>query len=293
MADDKPRRRSNPVTGANAMLYAQRWKVEHPRAYWLLADAALKMAARGQRLSITAVSEVVRATYIPHERNEVPFKLNNTLRAALAGCSRPTTRKSLAAGSRSARAYRTESLGTGERMNRETFSEACLQALNEELEVFAPIRCTVNLHSRFIGSMLGTYGIEPELDYPLDVFFDEAKEDIDKSIAYRERGKKGGRPKKAPEVKTFSETGFNQSEKCLKAPAEKVSSLNGKGIASIQDKTLQVITRQDIHINKEEEESFPFQCLKAFNEELRSSLERCKPADCWRTARPKRSGGKP
>lgn len=84
MADDKPRRRSNPVTGANAMLYAQRWKVEHPRAYWLLADAALKMAARGQRLSITAVSEVVRATYIPHERNEVPFKLNNTLRAALA-----------------------------------------------------------------------------------------------------------------------------------------------------------------------------------------------------------------
>lgn len=82
-------------------------------------------------------------------------------------------------------------------MNRETFSEACLQALNEELEVFAPIRCTVNLHSRFIGSMLGTYGIEPELDYPLDVFFDEAKEDIDKSIAYRERGKKGGRPKKS------------------------------------------------------------------------------------------------
>lgn len=161
-------------------------------------------------------------------------------------------------------------------MNRETFSEACLQALNEELEVFAPIRCTVNSHSRFIGSMLGTYGIEPELDYPLDVFFDEAKEDIDNYLAYRERGKKGGRPKKRGVSDSKKPTVSKQEKPILNNP--------------IQSKPNQTNL---IKFKKKEEESFSLQCLKALNEELRSSLERCKPADCWRTARPKRSGGKP
>ena len=161
-------------------------------------------------------------------------------------------------------------------MNRETFSEACLQALNEELEVFAPIRCTVNPHSRFIGSMLGTYGIEPELDYPLDVFFDEAKEDIDNYLAYRERGKKGGRPKKRGVSDSKKPTVSKQEKPILNNP--------------IQSKPNQTNL---IKFKKKEEEGFSLQCLKALNEELRSSLERCKPADCWRTARPKRSGGKP
>lgn len=105
-------------------------------------------------------------------------------------------------------------------MNRETFSEACLQALNEELEVFAPIRCTVNPHSRFIGSMLGTYGIEPELDYPLDVFFDEAKEDIDNYLAYRERGKKGGRPKKRGVSDSKKPTVSKQEKPILNNPIQ-------------------------------------------------------------------------
>jgi hypothetical protein len=172
-------------------------------------------------------------------------------------------------------------------MNRETFSEACLQALNEELEVFAPIRCTVNPHSRFIGSMLGTYGIEPELDYPLDVFFDEAKEDIDNYLAYAKHGRNGGRGNKKKAANVDDKRGVKSP-----LPDDK----NG-ALCKQEDpfKAIPILSLPNLTnpINKEEEESFPLQCLKALNEELRSSLERCKPADCWRTARPKRSGGKP
>lgn len=78
------KKRRYTVTAANAALYAERWKKEHPRAYWLMADTALKMAHRGQRLSIKAAAEVVRATYISHEANSKPFKVNNTMLPAVA-----------------------------------------------------------------------------------------------------------------------------------------------------------------------------------------------------------------
>ena len=45
-------------------------------------------------------------------------------------------------------------------MDRETFADACLQALNDELEGFAPFRYTVNPHARFLGSMLGTFTVD-------------------------------------------------------------------------------------------------------------------------------------
>ena len=45
-------------------------------------------------------------------------------------------------------------------MDRETFADACLQALNDELEGFAPVRYTVNPHACFLGSMLTTFSID-------------------------------------------------------------------------------------------------------------------------------------
>lgn len=45
-------------------------------------------------------------------------------------------------------------------MDRETFADACLQVLNDELEGFAPFRFSVNPHARFLGSMLGTFSID-------------------------------------------------------------------------------------------------------------------------------------
>lgn len=85
--DEKPsesHRQANRVTGATAAYEAAKWKNSHPRAYWLMADTALRIAGSGRRLSISMVAEVVRATYIPREENEVPFKVNNTLLPALA-----------------------------------------------------------------------------------------------------------------------------------------------------------------------------------------------------------------
>ena len=90
------------------------------------------------------------------------------------------------------------------------------------------------------------------------------KEDIDNSIAYRERGKKGGRPKKDKEVKASNETGFKQSENGLKPPAEEVLSQIETGSAYSLAKPIQALP-----IKKEEKESFSLQCLKALNEELR------------------------
>lgn len=116
--------------------------------------------------------------------------------------------------------------------------------------------------------MYGSYGIEPEgRSWPVMAAFRGIKGDIDNSIAYRERGKKGGRPKKAKEVKTSNETGFNQSEQSengLKPHAEEVLSQSETGSAYSLAKPIPVLP-----IKKEEKESFPLQCLAALNEELR------------------------
>lgn len=116
--------------------------------------------------------------------------------------------------------------------------------------------------------MYGSYGIEPEgRSWPVMAAFRGIKGDIDNSIAYRERGKKGGRPKKAKGVKTSNETGFNQSEQSengLKPHAEEVLSQSETGSAYSLAKPIPVLP-----IEKEEKESFPLQCLAALNEELR------------------------
>lgn len=115
--------------------------------------------------------------------------------------------------------------------------------------------------------MYGSYGIEPVgCSWPVMAAFRGIKDDIDNSIAYRERGKKGGRPKKDNEVKTSNETGFNQSKKSengLKPPAEEVLSQSETCFAYSLAKPIQVLPIE------KEEKSFPLQCLAALNEELR------------------------
>lgn len=115
--------------------------------------------------------------------------------------------------------------------------------------------------------MYGSYGIEPVgCSWPVMAAFRGIKGDIDNSIAYRERGKKGGRPKKDKEVKTSNETGFNQSkqsENGLKPPAEEVLSQSETCSAYSLAKPIQVLPIE------KEEKSFPLQCLAALNEELR------------------------
>jgi uncharacterized phage protein (TIGR02220 family) len=116
--------------------------------------------------------------------------------------------------------------------------------------------------------MYGSYGIEPVgCSWPVMAAFRGIKEDIDNSIAYRERGKKGGRPKKDKEVKTSNETGFNQNKKSengLKPPAEEV-------LSQIETGSAYSLAKPSLAkpIEKEEKESFSLQCLKALNEELR------------------------
>lgn len=112
--------------------------------------------------------------------------------------------------------------------------------------------------------MYGSYGIEPVgCSWPVMAAFRGIKDDIDNSIAYRERGKKGGRQKKDKEVKTSNETGFNQSENGLKPPAEEVLSQSETCSAYSLAKPIQVLPIE------KEEKSFPLQCLAALNEELR------------------------
>lgn len=45
-------------------------------------------------------------------------------------------------------------------MQGRTFADACLRALNDELEGFAPIRFTVNPHARFLNSVAGSVSLE-------------------------------------------------------------------------------------------------------------------------------------
>jgi len=72
----------------------------------------------------------------------------------------------------------------------------------------------------------GAYGEEPNLPYPLDAMFASFREDIDNSKQQRERGNRGGRPRKTAQ-KPVSETTENQvsetAETGLQKPAKPVS----------------------------------------------------------------------
>ena len=63
----------------------------------------------------------------------------------------------------------------------------------------------------------GTTGEEPDLSWPLDALFTAVREDIDYSVAARQEGSKGGRPrgsgKKPREVSENSEKGVSETQK--------------------------------------------------------------------------------
>lgn len=58
----------------------------------------------------------------------------------------------------------------------------------------------------------GTDGVEPDFEFPYSAIFAGIKDDIDNSLAARENGKKGGRPRK----KTGDKTQVNNSETGVK-----------------------------------------------------------------------------
>lgn len=63
-------------------LAATEFKRNNPKTYALLADTAIRLRQQGERVSISRVFEIVRVMGTG-EQNAVPFKLNNSMKAAL------------------------------------------------------------------------------------------------------------------------------------------------------------------------------------------------------------------
>ncbi len=70
-------------TAKNSPLAAIEFKRNHPEAYELLARTAIDLKRGGERVSVTRIFEAVRVAKL-RETNAVPFKLNNSLGAAIA-----------------------------------------------------------------------------------------------------------------------------------------------------------------------------------------------------------------
>lgn len=70
-------------TAANSALAAVEFKRDHPEAYSLLAETALDLKRRGSRVSVARIFEAVRVLQL-REENAKPFKLNNSMRPAIA-----------------------------------------------------------------------------------------------------------------------------------------------------------------------------------------------------------------
>lgn len=67
----------------NSPIAAIEFKRNHPEAYKLLARTAIDLRRRGERVSAARIFEAVRVEQL-REPNAVPFKLNNSLRPAVA-----------------------------------------------------------------------------------------------------------------------------------------------------------------------------------------------------------------
>lgn len=119
----------------------------------------------------------------------------------------------------------------------------------------------------------GTYGEEPELQWPLDAIFESLREDIDNSKTSRTAGAKGGKSgkkaKSAPKNNPPCETG----ETPLATPLENE---NKGGCENDQPKPYQTNTYQAINPpnppegefdDNEEFAAFAVECIAAFNEE--------------------------
>lgn len=83
----------------------------------------------------------------------------------------------------------------------------------------------------------GSYGEEPDLDYPLNVIFESIREDVDYSVSARKNGSLGGRGNKKKEGNSGEETPLeNPPLETAKPPFE---------AKTRQDIARQDITRQD------------------------------------------------
>lgn len=87
----------------------------------------------------------------------------------------------------------------------------------------------------------GTYGVEPDLKWPLDAIFESLREDIDSSKRAIAHGSMGGRGNKST-VETTENHPFKQPETTLK------SSLSETEKGGFED--AEVITRQDITLQE-------------------------------------------
>lgn len=71
------------MTKYNTPMAVLDFRHNHPEAYGLIAAHSLELKRRGARLSTSRVFEAVRV--IPmSEQNDIPFKLNNSMGAAMA-----------------------------------------------------------------------------------------------------------------------------------------------------------------------------------------------------------------
>lgn len=79
----KRRKSSIPLTADTAAYHARKLFENNPEACELIAQQAVKMRKRGQRVSISALLEWARIEHFNLTSNSSPFRISNTIKAAL------------------------------------------------------------------------------------------------------------------------------------------------------------------------------------------------------------------
>lgn len=114
----------------------------------------------------------------------------------------------------------------------------------------------------------GTFGTEPNLEYPLSAIFEAVREDIDNSANARGNNK-GGRPRKETQVSEVENGGLEVSETCETGVSQ---TENGGFDYSENQETPLINTKpnhtKDMPSQNKGEPPYPLACLAALNEEL-------------------------
>lgn len=156
----------------------------------------------------------------------------------------------------------------------------------------------------------GTYGEEPELEWPLDAMFETLRDDIDHSKDARKSGRKGGRPKASgekPEKNASEKRGVSETEKGGFETEKGGFSETERGVSedsknakpnTIQYNTKQYKTEQDVYTPlppldecDEEGAAFCAEALAIFNEETGADV-RALTADTMISLRRIRDSGR-
>lgn len=80
---NKHRRSSIPLTADTAAYHACKLFEDNPEACDMIAQQAVKMRKRGQRVSISALLEWARIEHFEFTSDCSPFRISNTIKAAL------------------------------------------------------------------------------------------------------------------------------------------------------------------------------------------------------------------